>query len=102
MGSRWRWADALGAEFSDSAPNSCNISYATAYTLVEEIPARGTQRESEMSTTTTLNSMIRYDAGTITVIESLDEPHEVADAEIVETGCKGWGESNAVERGGAV
>ena len=44
----------------------------------------------------TLNSQIRYDNGSITVIESLDEPLEVTDAELVESGCKGWGESNAV------
>jgi len=44
----------------------------------------------------TLNSQIRYDNGSITVIESLDEPLEVTDAELVESGCVGWGESNAV------
>ena len=45
----------------------------------------------------TLNSQIRYDNGSIiTVIESLDEPLTVTDAELVESGCVGWDESNAV------
>ena len=44
----------------------------------------------------TLNSQIKYDNGYITIIESLEEPMDVTDAELVESGCKGWGASNAV------
>ena len=45
--------------------------------------------------TATLNTMIQYDNGHISPVDSLDEPMEV-EAEVIETGCKGWGESNAV------
>jgi hypothetical protein len=46
----------------------------------------------------TLNTAIRYENGYISVVESLDEPTRADDAEVMETGCKGWGESNAVVR----
>ncbi len=46
--------------------------------------------------TATLNTFIKYDNGYITPIDSLDEPMQVEEAEIVEDGCKGWGKSNAV------
>lgn len=44
----------------------------------------------------TLNTSIKYDNGYITPTDGIDEPIEVADAELVESGCRGWGESNAV------
>lgn len=44
----------------------------------------------------TLNTAIKYDNGYITIIETLDNPIPVDDAEIVERNCRGWGESNAV------
>lgn len=44
----------------------------------------------------TLNSMIRYENGYITIIETLPKPMKVKSAEIVERNCKGWGASNAV------
>ncbi len=44
----------------------------------------------------TLNSHIRYKDGYIEVLESLVESFEVDDAELVESGCVGWGDSNAV------
>ncbi len=44
----------------------------------------------------TLNTHIRYDQGYISPIESLDESLTVDDADLVESGCCGWGESNAV------
>jgi hypothetical protein len=50
--------------------------------------------------TATLNSLIRYDNGYIDVITSLDGLDVVEDAELVESGCKGWGDSNAVVRHG--
>jgi hypothetical protein len=60
--------------------------------------ANETQDDKETTMNATLNSMIRYENGYIEVIDSLDEPHAVAGAELVESGCKGWGESNAVVR----
>ena len=46
----------------------------------------------------TLNSQIRYEDGYITIRHRLAEPAVVTDAELVESGCRGWGESNAVVR----
>lgn len=48
--------------------------------------------------TATLNTCIRYENGYITPVDSTDLPVTVEDAEIVEDGCRGWGESNAVVR----
>lgn len=48
--------------------------------------------------TATLNASIKYDSGYITPLDSTDLPLEVEDAELVESGCRGWGESNAVVR----
>jgi hypothetical protein len=53
-----------------------------------------------MSMTATLNDMIRYENGTITVVEAIEEPYTVDDAELIESGLKGWGESNAVVKHG--
>lgn len=47
---------------------------------------------------TTLNTHISYRDGYIDIIDSLDESLVVEGAEVVETGCRGWGESNAVVR----
>lgn len=46
----------------------------------------------------TLNSHINYRDGYIDIIDALDESVTVEGAEVVETGCKGWGDSNAVVR----
>lgn len=48
--------------------------------------------------TVTLNTYIKYDNGYITPVDSTDLPVTVEDAEVVESGCQGWGESNAVVR----
>jgi hypothetical protein len=48
----------------------------------------------------TLNTYIRYEQGYITPVDSTDLPVEVEDAELVESGCRGWGQSNAVVRHG--
>lgn len=44
-----------------------------------------------------LNTLIQYRDGYITPVDAVDEPLEV-DAEVIESGCRGWGESNAVVR----
>jgi hypothetical protein len=55
--------------------------------------------ETTKTVRATLNSQIRYEGGYITVLASLDADEECdVDAELVESGCKGWGESNAVVR----
>lgn len=48
--------------------------------------------------TATLNTVIQYDNGYIAPVDSTDLPITVDDAELIESGCKGWGESNAVVR----
>jgi hypothetical protein len=49
-------------------------------------------------TAATLNAHIRYEGGYITPVDDADLPVTVDDAEVIETGCRGWGESNAVVR----
>ncbi len=46
--------------------------------------------------TATLNTYIEYENGYITPVDSTDLPVTVDDAELIESGCKGWGESNAI------
>ena len=48
--------------------------------------------------TATLNAQIRYENGYITPVETLADECVVDDAEVVESDCRGWGESNAVVR----
>lgn len=48
--------------------------------------------------TAKLNTLIRYVNGYISIADNLPEPVEVFDAELIESGCRGWGESNAVVR----
>lgn len=48
--------------------------------------------------TATLNTAIRYENGYITPVEALEDDCVVTDAEVVESGCRGWGDSNAVVR----
>lgn len=44
----------------------------------------------------TLNTLIQYRDGHITPVDALEETITVVDAEVIEDGCLGWGESNAV------
>lgn len=52
-----------------------------------------------VTVTATLNTMIRYEQGYITPLpDDSGESVEVEGAELIESGCRGWGESNAVVR----